>query len=387
MTNYNLPHIKSKLPDVGTTIFTVMSQMAEQFNAINLSQGFPDFDGPQPLKDRACHYLQTGHNQYSPLAGIAPLRQQIAAKVLQLYGHRADADLEITVVPGATEALFCAIQASVGQGDEVIVFDPAYDSYDPAIRLSGATPVHIPLLPPDFAIDWQQVRDRVNARTRMIIINSPHNPTGTVLDQADMLQLSEIVISNGLLLLSDEVYEHLVYDGLSHESVLKYPDLAAHAFAVFSFGKTYHVTGWKTGYAIAPPQLMAEFRKVHQFVSFVGVTPLQHGLADFMRDHPAHFLQLADFYQQKRDLFCDRMSASRFTITPSSGSYFQLADYSAISDLDDMAFASWLTREMGVAAIPISAFYQEKPQTRVVRFCFCKQNDTLEKAAEKLCAI
>ncbi len=387
MTKNNPPQIQSKLPDTGTTIFTLMSAMAAQYNAINLSQGFPDFDGPEPLIERACHYLQNGYNQYSPLAGIEPLLHQIANKVFQLYGCTVDPDLEVNVVPGATEALFCAIQASVGHGDEVIVFDPAYDSYDPAIRLSGGTPVHIPLIPPDFRVDWQQVRDRITPRTRMIIINSPHNPTGTLLGRQDMLQLSEIVIGNGLLLLSDEVYEHLVYDGLRHESVLKYPDLAAHAFTVSSFGKTYHVTGWKTGYCIAPPHLMTEFRKVHQFVAFVGVTPLQHGLADFMRDHPEHYLQLPDFYQQKRDLFCELMSASRFKIKPSRGTYFQLADYSNISDLDDMSFVSWLTREIGVAAIPISPFYQTKTQTRLVRFCFCKENDTLEKAAERLCAI
>lgn len=379
--------VTSKLPRVGTTIFTVMSQMAAQHDAINLSQGFPDFDGPQALRDALCHYVQKGFNQYSPLAGVPELRQQIAHKVDSLYQYQACPDQNITVVPGATEAIFCAIQAVVHPGEEVIIFDPAYDSYESSIELSGGKAIHIPLLAPEFKIDWQRVKDSINAKTRMIMINSPHNPTGAILDQEDMRQLAELVRNTGIFILSDEVYEHLVFDGRRHESVLRHPELMERAFVVFSFGKTYHVTGWKTGYCIASEPLMKEFRKVHQFVSFVGVTPIQYALADFMQQCPEHYRLLPDFYQAKRDLFCQHLADSNFSFTPTAGTYFQLVDYSNIRDQADMAFVEYLTKEVGVAAIPISVFYQHAPDLRLARFCFCKEDATLEQAAKILCRI
>ena len=379
--------LQSKLPQVGTTIFTVMSRMATEYGAINLSQGFPDFDGPAPLKQALCHYVQAGHNQYSPLAGVMALREQIALKLSLLYEHSACPEKNITVVPGATEALFCAIQTSIHPGDEVIIFDPAYDSYQPAIELSGGVTVHVPLLAPHFAIDWQRVKDAISTKTRMLIINTPHNPTGTIWTTSDMQQLAELVRDTNILLLSDEVYEHLVFDAHRHESILRYPELAARAFVVSSFGKTYHVTGWKTGYCVAPEKLMLEFRKVHQFVSFVGVTPIQYALADFMTQCPEHYLELPDFYQAKRDFFCQSLAASRFEFSPSTGTYFQLADYSTISDQPDTEFVTYLTQQVGVAAIPISVFYQSPPDIRLIRFCFCKEDATLERAAELLCNI
>lgn len=380
-------NIDSKLPAVGTTIFTVIGELANRHEAINLGQGFPDFSAPQGLLDRVDYHIQQGHNQYAPMAGVASLREAIAAKVEQSYGRPVSAEREVTVTPGATEALYCAITACIRPGDEVIVFDPAYDSYEPAIELSGGRAVHLPLLPPTFAIDWQRVRDAINPRTRMIILNSPHNPTGATLSAADLETLAELVRETDILLLSDEVYEHLVYDGETHHSLLSHAELAARAFVVFSFGKTYHVTGWKTGYCIAPAALTAELRKVHQYVTFVAVTPIQLALADFMRDCPEHYQQLPGFYQRKRDLFCEHMAGSRFRFTPAQGTFFQLMDYSDISDRDDMAMAEWLTREQGVAAIPVSVFYKEPPAARYVRFCFAKQDDTLIKAAELLCRI
>jgi methionine aminotransferase len=380
-------NIDSKLPNVGTTIFTVIGELANRHNAINLGQGFPDFSAPEALLERVDHHVRQGHNQYAPMAGVAALREAIAAKVEQSYGRPISAEREITVTPGATEALYCAITACVRPGDEVIVFDPAYDSYEPAIELSGGRAVHLPLLPPEFAIDWQRVEDAINPRTRMIILNSPHNPTGATLSAADLETLAELVRETDILLLSDEVYEHLVYDGETHHSLLSHEELAARAFVVFSFGKTYHVTGWKTGYCIAPPALTAELRKVHQYVAFVAVTPIQLALADYLRDCPEHYRQLPAFYQRKRDLFCEHMTGSRFKFTPARGTFFQLMDYSDISDRDDMAMAQWLTRETGVAAIPVSVFYQEPPAARYVRFCFAKEDQTLIKAAELLCRI
>jgi len=379
--------IASKLPHVGTTIFSIMSKMAADHDAINLSQGFPDYDGPKPLKDLLCHYTQAGQNQYAPMPGLLSLREQISLKIQRLYDHKACPKQEITVVPGATEALFCAITATVQPGDEVIIFDPAYDSYGPAVELNGGVPVHIPLLPPAFGIEWNQVKDRITPRTRMIIINSPHNPTGTTLQDSDMLNLAEIVRDTKIILLSDEVYEHLIYDGQKHATILSYPELAERAFAVFSFGKTYHVTGWKTGYCIAPASLMAEFRKVHQFVTFVAVTPIQYALADYMAEFPDHYLELSGFYQHKRDLFCQLLADSRFKIIPAKGTYFQLAEYSEIRDINDTMFVEFLTKEVGVAAIPISGFYKEALATRLVRFCFCKEDATLIEAARRLCKI
>ncbi len=379
----------SKLPNVGTTIFTTMSQLAVEVGAINLSQGFPDFDGPQALREAVTRAVMEGRNQYAPMAGLPALREQVALKVRSLYGRQVSADSEITITPGATQAIFCAIHAVVRAGDEVIVFDPCYDSYEPAVELAGGVCIHQPLSLPDFAIDWQRLADAINPRTRMIVLNTPHNPSGAVIDRADLERLATLIRDRDIYLLSDEVYEHLVFDGREHASVLRHEELYQRAFVISSFGKTYHVTGWKTGYVVAPPNLTAELRKVHQYVSFTGVTPLQWALAEFMAAHPEHVHELPAFYQAKRDLFCDLLSASRFGFTRTAGTYFQLADYSAIRpDLDDVAMARWLAREHGVASIPISVFYQSPPENlRLVRFCFAKQEETLRQAAERLCAI
>ena len=380
-------HLDSKLPHVGTTIFTVMSALAAECGAINLSQGFPDYDGPQALKDAVKRRIDGGFNQYPPMAGVAPLREAVAAKVLARYGAKVCPDTEVTITPGATEAIYCAVTAVARPGDEVILFDPAYDCYEPAVTLAGARPIRLPLLPPTYGIDWQQVKDAITPRTRMIVINSPHNPTGTVLASEDLATLTELAERHDLLVCSDEVYEHLIFDGRRHESVLRYPALAARSFVVSSFGKTYHVTGWKTGYCVAPAALTAELRRVHQFVTFVGITPIQLGLAEFMQAHPEHLDELPDFYQHKRDLFVQAIAGSRFRTMPSAGTYFQLADYSAISDLPDREFCEWLTREVGVAAIPVSVFYETPPEARIVRFCFCKNDDTLRAGAARLTAL
>ncbi|RRV26004.1 pyridoxal phosphate-dependent aminotransferase [Stutzerimonas nitrititolerans] len=379
----------SKLPNVGTTIFTTMSQLAAEVGAINLSQGFPDFDGPQALREAVTRAVMDGRNQYAPMAGLPALREQVAVKVRSLYGREVSADSETTITPGATQAIFCAIHAVVRAGDEVIVFDPCYDSYEPAVELAGGVCIHQSLSLPDFSIDWQKLADAITPRTRMIVLNTPHNPSGALIDGADLERLAALVRERDIYLLSDEVYEHLVFDGREHASVLRHEELYQRAFVISSFGKTYHVTGWKTGYVVAPPNLTAELRKVHQYVSFTGVTPLQWALAEFMAAHPEHVRELPAFYQAKRDLFCDLLSGSRFGFTRTAGTYFQLADYSAIRpDLDDVAMAQWLTREHGVASIPISVFYQSPPANlRLVRFCFAKQEETLRQAAERLCAI
>ncbi len=381
------PRLESKLPDVGTTIFTIMSQMAHDHKAINLSQGYPDYDGPLALTERLAYYTTHGYNQYAPLAGVPALRAQVAAKVERFYEHRIDADTQVTVTPGATEAIFCAVHAVVRPGDEVIMFDPVYDCYDPAVRLAGGVPVHVVLAAPAYRIDWNAVRCAITPRTRMIMINSPHNPSGSVVDEDDLNTLLEIAEQYDLIVISDEVYEHLVFDGQPHWSVLRKPQLAARSYAIFSFGKTFHVTGWKTGYCVAPPALMVEFKRVHQFVAFVTATPLQHALADFMAHHPEHLEQLPTFYQRKRDLFNAAMATSRFRLTPSAGTFFQLAEYSAVSTLDDRQMVAWLTKEIGVAAIPMSVFYQSPPAQRYVRFCFCKEDETLRAAAAKLCVL
>jgi len=381
--------IVSKLPSVGTTIFTRMSQLAVETGALNLSQGFPDFDGPQTLREAVGRHIAAGHNQYAPMAGLPALREQVAAKIARSYGRRVSADTEVTIVPGATQGIFCAIQALIQPGDEVIVFDPCYDSYEPAVELAGGRCVHVPLALPDFAIDWQRLSDALSEKTRLIILNSPHNPSGALISRAELDQLAALIRERDIYLISDEVYEHLVFDGVQHASVLAHDELYPRAFVVSSFGKTYHVTGWKTGYVVAPPALSAELRKVHQYVSFCGVTPLQWALADYMAEHPEHVEELPAFYQAKRDLFCDLLAGSRFSFSRTSGTYFQLVDYSAIrSDLDDVAMAEWLTREHGVASIPVSVFYQQPPEDlRLLRFCFAKREETLGQAAEKLCAI
>jgi len=379
----------SKLPAVGTTIFTTMSQLAAQTGAINLSQGFPDFDGPEALREALARHVAAGHNQYAPMTGLPALREQIAMKIERLYGRNVSADSEVTVTPGATQAIFCAIQALIHPGDEAIVFDPCYDSYDPSVTLAGGRYIHVPLAAGDFAIDWQCLEAALSPRTRLIVLNTPHNPSGALIGREELDRLAALIRDRDIYIVSDEVYEHLVFDGRQHASVLAHDELYARAFVVSSFGKTYHVTGWKTGYVVAPPALSAELRKVHQYVSFCGVTPLQCALADFMVACPEHVSELPAFYQAKRDLFCDLLAGSRFTFSRTPGTYFQLADYSAIRpDLDDVAMAQWLTREHGVAAIPVSVFSElPDPAQRLVRFCFAKREDTLRQAAEKLSAI
>lgn len=375
--------LKSKLPGKGTTIFTVMSNMAREHGAINLSQGFPDFDGPPALQERVAFHMCKDHNQYAPLAGVAELREQIAAKVLDLYSRKINPDTEVVVTPGATEAIFCAITAVVHPGDEVIVFDPAYDTYEPGVTLNGGVTKHIALHYPGFSIDWQQVRDNITDRTRLIILNTPHNPSGSIWSEQDIQQLREIVAGKDIYLISDEVYEHICFDG-KHRGLLQYPELADRTYVISSFGKTYHVTGWRIGYCVAPPLLMKEFLRIHQFINFSTNTPMQYAIADFLRDHPQHHNELGRFYQQKRDLFCSLMAASRFELIPSAGTYFQLANYSEISDEPDKAFTDRLCREHKVAAIPVSVFYKTNPDQNVVRFCFAKHDDTLRNAASLL---
>ena len=330
--------IATKLPKVGTTIFTVMSQLAAEHGAVNLGQGFPDFAVPQRLVDELDRAMRAGHNQYAPMTGVAPLRQAIAEKVLRCYGREVDPDTEITVTSGATEALFNAIHAVVRPGEEVIVLDPAYDSYEPAIDLAGARAVHVPLDPQTFAVDWERVRAAVTPKTRLLIVNSPHNPSGAMFDEADIRALAALLEGTGIYLISDEVYEHIVFDGRRHESILRYPDLAARAFVVSSFGKTYHCTGWKIGYAIAPPALSAEFRKVHQYNVFCTFAPAQHAFAAMIRQEPEHYEQLGAFYQEKRDRFREQLLGTKFKPLPVPGGYFQLVDYSAVSDLPDAEF-------------------------------------------------
>lgn len=379
--------IETKLPKVGTTIFTVMSQLALEHKAVNLGQGFPDFDPPQSLRDALVRAMDDGRNQYAPMSGIQKLREQIALQTERLYGRRVSADTEVTVTSGATEAIFAAIACSVHAGDEVIVFDPCYDCYEPAVALADAHTVHIPLKLPDFAVDWQRVRDEITPKTRLIIVNTPHNPSGAVFAQADLDELADIATQHGLLVLSDEVYEHIIFDGREHMSVSRKPELAERSFVIGSFGKTWHCTGWKVGYCVAPKLLTAEFRKVHQYLTFCTFQPAQWAFAHVMETEPGHAGELAAFYQAKRDRFRELLAGSRFRLPVVHGSYFQLADFSAIRDTDDLNFCEWLVREAGVAAIPVSAFYETAPEARLVRFCFAKNDDTLQAAAERLCKL
>ena len=379
----------SKLPDVSTTIFTVMSALAAEQKALNLSQGFPDFDGPPALLDRVEAHMRDGRNQYPPMAGVESLRQAIAEKVENLYGLKCRADDEVTVTAGATEALFCAIAAVVHPGDEVIVLDPAYDSYDPVIRLQGGVAVHVPLSTPSFSIDWQRIADAITTRTRLLILNSPHNPTGMVMHDHDIEALSELCSEHDLYLIGDEVYEHMVFDQGKHLSLCAYADLYARSFVISSFGKTYHVTGWKVGYCVAPPRLTLEFRRIHQYVTFTVNTPVQLGIADFLQQHPEHHRELPAFYQRKRDLFCQLLEPSRFFLVPSQGTYFQLLGYSQITAEADDALARRWTCEQGIASIPISVFYQNPQHCDhlALRFCFAKDDATLAQAAEILCRL
>jgi methionine aminotransferase len=382
------PALATKLPKVGTTIFTVMSALAMERGAVNLGQGFPDFDCDPALVDAVAAAMRAGFNQYPPMAGIPALRNAIAGKIGKLYGRSYDPATEITITAGATQAILTAVLCSVRSGDEVVVLEPAYDSYAPAIELAGGTPVSVQMEigPQGYAVPWQKVAAACNRRTRLIIVNSPHNPTGSVLRAADMQALAAIVRGTDILILSDEVYEHMVYDGERHESMCRYPELAARSFVVSSFGKTYHVTGWKIGYVAAPAALSAEFRKVHQFNVFTVNTPVQHGIAAYMAE-PSHYLNLAAFYQRKRDLFREGLRRTRFKLLPSNGTYFQCVDYSAISDLPEAEFAKWLTSEIGVAAIPVSAFYDRPTESGIVRFCFAKKDETLGAALQRLAAL
>jgi methionine transaminase len=382
-TSFHTPLITSRLPRVGTTIFTVMSALAQQHGAVNLGQGFPDFDCAPELLDAVNAAMRAGQNQYPPMAGVQVFREAIAAKVEALYGHAYDPATEITVTAGATQAIITAILAIVHPGDEVIVLDPCYDSYEPNIELAGGVAVHVPLTPGTFAPNFALIKAAITPRTRAIIVNTPHNPSATVWSAAHMQSLTELLRPTNIVLIADEVYEHMVFDGQLHQSVACWPELAQRSIVVSSFGKTYHVTGWKVGYAAAPATLMAEFRKVHQFNVFTVNTPMQYGLASFMADTSRH-LDLPAFYQRKRDLFRAGLAQTRFVLKPSAGSYFQCVDYSAISSLNEEAFCRWLTTEIGVAAIPVSAFYQGGFEQRLARFCFAKKDETLSLALERL---
>ena len=378
--------VRSKLPDVGVTIFTVMSKLAADHGAHNLSQGFPDFDVSPDLVSLVEHYMRSGHNQYAPMQGIPVLCERIAEKTRTLYGAEVDPVSQVTVTSGATEALFAAISAVVRPGDEVIILEPAYDSYAPVVALNGGRPVFLQMKYPDYRIDWDEVGESVTDKTALLILNSPHNPTGKILSGEDVAALKEIVQRNGLFILSDEVYEHIIFDGADHRSMLRDPELAARSFVVSSFGKTYHTTGWKIGYCVAPPALTDEFRKIHQFLTFATNTPTQLAYAEFLQKQEV-YLQLPAFYQKKRDMFLDLIRPSRFKPLACQGTYFQMLDYSDISDQPDMAFAEWMTVEKKVAAIPPSVFYNQRDDHKVLRFCFAKKDDTLKKAASILCQI
>lgn len=378
--------IQSKLPRTGVTIFSVMTALANEHGAINLSQGFPDFDVHPGLIDRVAHYMRKGYNQYAPMQGVMALREKIADKIRALYGASYDPESEITVTSGATEAVFAAISCVVRPGEQVVVVEPAYDAYEPAIRLCGAEPIFVKLKHPEYRLDWDEMARALSSRTRMIIFNSPHNPTGAVLTPADMVEMHSLVRERDIFILGDEVYEHIIFDGLDHESLCRHPELARRSFVVSSFGKTYHTTGWKIGYCAAPAALSREFQKVHQYLTFAANTPVQMAYADFM-EHTELYLGLGDFYQQKRDLFLKLIAPSRFRALACRGTYFQLLDYSAISQAPDTEFARRMTVEHGVAAIPPSVFYRNNDDRKVLRFCFAKNDETLEQAAKKLCEI
>ncbi|MFT6827590.1 MAG: methionine aminotransferase [Roseivirga sp.] len=379
-------HITSKLPNVGTTIFSVMSKMANEYGAINLAQGFPDFPVDENLIERVNHYMKLGMNQYAPMSGVAELRNAIAHKVERGYGYKPNADTEITVTCGAIEAIMSSVSALINVGDEVIIMNPAYDAYEPIINLQGAKAISVPLLQPDYSIDWAAVETKVSSKTRMIVINSPHNPSGAILSAHDLDALEAITKGTDILVLSDEVYEHIVFDGAEHESVLKRAELRKRSIATFSFGKTFHVTGWRMGYMIAPEALMVEIRKVHQYNTFTIHTPTQYAIADYVKT-PEHYESVAPMYQKKRDFFLEAMKPSKFKPITAGGTYFQLMNYSVISDENDVVFAEWLTKEIGVATIPMSVFYQDKEDNKVLRFCFAKGEETLAKAAKLLCSI
>lgn len=370
--------IKSRLPDLGTTIFTIMSRMAQEHNAINLSQGFPDFQVSEELIELVHARMLEGYNQYAPMPGVPSLRNAIAKVIKETHNRNTDPETEITITAGGTEALFATISALISEGDEVILFDPAYDSYNPAIRLNGGKPVPINLLPPKFEIDWDQVKRKITPKTKMIMINTPHNPGGVVLSGDDLNTLEKIALENDLLVLSDEVYERIIFDDIIHQSVLRYPDLASRSIAVFSFGKTFHATGWKVGYTVAPPEITQEIRKAHQFITFSVNTPIQLALAEYMVQ-PGR-LDIAKFYQRKRDFFLEQIKGSSFKPLRCQGSYFQLLSYKEVSTKPDLEMAEWLTKEHKLASIPVSVFYSDKTDNHLLRFCFAKGEETLAKA-------
>lgn len=386
MTQHNLIP-ESKLPALGTTIFTQMSALAQQHNAINLSQGFPDFDGPRYLQERLAYHVSQGANQYAPMTGAPALRAAIAAKTAELYHHTPDVNSDITVTAGATEALYAAITALVRTGDEVICFDPSYDSYAPAVELAGGVLKRIALQPPEFRVDWTAFRNLLSDKTRLVILNTPHNPSATVWRKRDYAELWQAIAEKDIYVLSDEVYEHICFADEGHASVLAHPALRERAVAVSSFGKTFHMTGWKVGYCIAPAAISAEIRKVHQYLTFSVNTPAQLAIADMLRNEPEHYRALPDFYRARRDRLAQALAKSRFKVLPCEGTYFLLADYSALSDLDDVSFCQWLTKEVGVAAIPLSVFCADPFPHKLIRLCFAKQEATLDAAAERLCRL
>jgi len=375
--------IITKLPNVGTTIFTVMSSLANEYGAINLSQGFPNFPVSDELISLVNQNMKKGYNQYAPMMGIKELREVISEKTYNLYNVKYNPDSEITVTSGGTEAIFDAITAVVKTNDEVIVFEPAYDCYVPAIELNGGIPVYVSLKYPDYKIDWNESKNKITPKTKLIIVNTPHNPTGAVLDENDLKQLANIVQNTNIFIISDEVYEHIIFDGLKHNSLITVPELQQRSFIVSSFGKTFHATGWKTGYCVAPKELTTEFRKMHQFITFSTFTPLQYALAEFLKN-PANYNGLPKFYEKKRNIFLNSIKNSKFTFVPSKGSYFQNLCYSEISDEPDYDLAIRLTKEIGVASVPLSAFYHDKKDEKTLRFCFAKDDETLNRAGERL---
>ncbi|MCX6350740.1 MAG: methionine aminotransferase [Bacteroidetes bacterium] len=379
-------NIPTKLPGIEQSIFSIMTALANKHNAINLAQGFPDFNCPPQLIELVTKYMKDGKNQYAPMPGHLPLKEKIAAKAEKLYGAKYNPDTEITITAGATQAIHLIISAIVKEKDEVIIFEPAYDSYIPAILLNRGAPKHFNLEPPNYAINWEQVKKMVTSKTRLIIINTPHNPSGSVFSEEDMVQLQKIIANRDIFVLSDEVYEHIIFDGIKHQSVCSYPELARKSFAVFSFGKTYHTTGWKMGYVLAPKLMTDELRKVFSYAMFSANTPMQWAYTEIMDDEQ-HYLDLSSFYQQKRDLFLDAIKGSKFKPIPCKGAYFQCLDYSEISKEGDRKLAERLTKEIGVASIPTSVFYHDKQDYKVLRFCFAKSPETLKAAGEKLCKI
>ncbi len=378
--------LNSKLPDTGTTIFTIMSRMAAENNAINLSQGFPDFNCNEELIDLVEYYLRKGFNQYAPMAGIPILRYKISEKIQKLYGHKYDPENEINITAGATQAIYTAATAVINPGDEVILFEPAYDSYAPAVKINGGIPVYVPLRESDFSIDWEKASKAVTSKTKMIFLNSPHNPTGSVINETDITNLEDITRNKDIFILSDEVYEHIVFDEKKHVSAAGSRELVNKSFVISSFGKSYHTTGWKMGYCAAPDRMMKEFRKVHQFIVFAVNTPIQYAYAEYM-DNESHYRKLNNFYEKKRDLFIKALYNSRWKFTPASGTYFQLLDYSGITEMNDMEFAEKLTKEAGIATIPLSPFYHDKRNAKKLRVCFAKKDDVLTEAADILSKI